>query len=153
MKRWRFFELAPFTLATVSLLLFYPQILILLLQANPSLLPCYFYMWAAGLLLDAYSTWRFYREDPEKFTLKEASPVMKFYYRRLSFAHAAAATAATMDGSAALLLTLILMPEVSKMLGVAASLPQHLASSAAFLGTMHSIAAAYNFTVELSRKL
>ena len=56
-----FFELALFTLIAASLLLFYPQILILLLQVNPHLLPYYFFTWAAGVLLDGYSTWRFYR--------------------------------------------------------------------------------------------
>ena len=144
----KFFELALFSLTAASLLLFYPQILILLLQVNPRLLPCYFFTWAAGVLLDAYSTWRFYREDPGKFTLREASSVMKFYYRRMGFIRAAAATVATMDGAAIALLTLILMPEVSKILNAPADPLQHLASSAAFLGTMHLIAAVYNFLAE-----
>jgi hypothetical protein len=144
----KFFELTLFTLIAVSLLLFYPQILILLLQVRPCLLPCYFSIWAAGVLLDAYSTWRFYRKDPEKFTLKEASLVMKFYYRRMGFIRAAAATVATMDGAAIALLTLILMPEVSKMLNAPAGPLQHFASSAAFVGTVHLIAAIYNFLVE-----
>lgn len=107
-------------------------------------------VWALGLGLDYYSTWRFYREEPGDFERREASPVMKALYRRLGgFSKAAAAFLAVMEAPSIALVALVCMPAASQALSIPPAKPASFFEAAlAWLGLLHLTAAATNIIAE-----
>lgn len=144
-----FFELILFSTITIALVLILPQVLLATLHICPMALSFYIILWVTGLSLDVYSTWRFYKDDPGRFHLREASLVLKRFYRSLGFWRGVAATILLMDGLAVLLLSIVCIPVAARVTGVDVGCwSWNVASAMALAGLIHLLGATYNLSVE-----
>ena len=109
----------------------------------------YFLLWAAGLFSDFYTTYRFYRADPEGFEGNELSGYMRRLYRVFGFSAGLAAFLAFVEVPVGLIVSLALVPASANVFGVAEpGALVCLASGFAFLGIGHLAAAAWNGALE-----
>ena len=109
--------------------------------------------WFSSLLLDFYTTWRFYREDPSRFTVEERNRIFSRLVSKFGFKRATMAFALAAEIPFAALLAAILIPPISSfLLGTVADPVASLSVSLMVLSLSHIQAAIKNFRIELKRR-
>lgn len=131
-----------------------PYLLLRLTFTAPALVYAYFFLWVSGVFSDFYTTYRFYRLDPEGFEGNELSGYMRRLYRVFGFKAGLTAFLIFVELPIGLVVSFLLVPASA----AAFNLPQPealvcLSSGFAFLGIMHLAAAAWNLILEVRKPL
>ncbi|MBO3809755.1 MAG: hypothetical protein FGF50_09220 [Candidatus Brockarchaeota archaeon] len=130
-----------------------PYLLFYVASSLPVLAHAYFLVWTAGLLSDFYTTYRFYRADPENFERNELSGYMRRLYRLFGFKVGLVAFLAFVEVPIGLIVSLVLVPTSASFFAIFFRCPRPevltcLSSGFAFLGLSHLVAAAWNLASE-----
>lgn len=131
-----------------------PVFLFSLVARFPPLVYAHFSMWVAGVLLDFYTTYRFYSRDPENFERNELSWYVRRLYRVLGFKAGLFAFLVLVELPVAMTVSFVLIPASAPVFGLTE--PEALtclASGLAFHGLMHLSAAAWNTYWERKKPL
>ncbi|MEM2189387.1 MAG: hypothetical protein QXG35_08685 [Nitrososphaerota archaeon] len=126
-----------------------PTLLINLTFCAPNLTFVYPLVWTAGVALDFYTTYRFYRQDPGAFEKNELSGYMRRLYRVFGFRAGLVAFLLLVELPIASLIALLLIPASVRVFSIQQpSFPQCFVSSLAFHGIIHLGAAGWNALLE-----
>ena len=109
--------------------------------------------WFSSLLVDFYTTWRFYREDPSRFDNKERNKIFSRLVSKFGFRKATVAFALVAEIPFAALLAALLIPPISSFLaGTVVDPATSLSVSLMVLCSSHIQAATKNLRIELKRR-
>ena len=119
----------------------------------PALSPVAPLAWFSSLLLDFYTTWRFYREDSSRFDDKERNKIFSRLVSKFGFEKAIVAFALVAEIPFATLLAAMLIPPISSFLtGTVLDPATSTSVSLMVLSSSHIQAAAKNLRIELKRR-
>lgn len=131
-----------------------PILILHLIFLAPTSAYAYFLLWSSGLFFDFYTTYRFYRADPENFERNELSGYMRRLYRVFGFRAGLLAFLVFVELPMGLLISFLLVPASTTVFNLPT--PETvfcLASGFAFLGTGHFAAAVWNLLLERRDRL
>jgi len=115
----------------------------------PPVTGAYPFLWASGIFSDFYTTYRFYRMDPEGFERNESSGYMRALYKLFGFRAGLVAFLALVELPVGLVISLLLVPASAAAFNLPRpEAPVCLSSGFAFLGVTHLAAAAWNLILE-----
>lgn len=100
------FLLVMFYVSTLTPLLLY------LVITNPDLSLPYLILWALSTTTDAYTTYKFYRENPKEFQKKERNPILKILVKKLGFKTSIAIFTLLFEIITATLTATLLLPKI-----------------------------------------
>jgi len=120
-----------------------------LVKIQPALAAAYTALWAASLIPDWYTTWRFYIEAPEDFSRNERNPIVSQLVSKLGFKRAAAAYTLIYEPITALLLAATLLPFISTFLTgeTSINMAENIPTVLAVYGIGHIHASIRNFRI------